>query len=126
MLLRIFDNDLFIEVPEEDVKKICPTCHSLEYVRIAGKKENVQQYLCTFDNTYFFPHTVANVHKKIWHDKIKWKKLRMIEYWLGSSNVDNIRSRPTFDDFKNINTNSKNSRNIRRNNKIISIAIYQQ
>jgi len=55
----------------------CPVCIRTDDVRISGKKANTTQYYCTFCKTYFIPSTVYNTHKKIWHDKIFWKRIRL-------------------------------------------------
>jgi transposase-like protein len=72
-----------VEIPDEEKRTFCPVCVSNDDVRIAGKKGNVHQYLCKNCDTYFIPHTVYNIRKKIWHDKIKWKRIRHLEKYLG-------------------------------------------
>lgn len=58
--------------------RTCPVCLRSEDVRISGRKGNTTQYLCKFCETYFIPSTVYNTHKKIWHDKIFWKRIRLL------------------------------------------------
>ena len=87
--MKIFNNNNLVELSPEEKKKLCPVCLSKEDVRIAGKKGNIHQYLCKNCGTYFIPHTVHNEHKKIWHDKIKWKRIRHLEKWLGFKKNNN-------------------------------------
>ena len=62
--------------------RTCPVCLRSEDVRISGKKGTTTQYLCKFCQTYFIPSTVNNERKKIWHDKIFWKRIRLLHTWL--------------------------------------------
>ena len=89
---KVFRNNNFIQLSENQRFKLCPTCKSEENVRISGKKGNKKQFYCSSCDTFFFPFTVNNQRKKIWHDKIKFKTLKYIHHWLGMENKDNIKT----------------------------------
>ena|SRR5215212_3556137 len=71
----------------EDPKfRKCPVCCLDDDVRISGKKGNQRQYYCKTCGFYFIPTTVHSEHRKIWHDKIKYARIRMLIRYLGFKN----------------------------------------
>lgn len=59
--------------------RICPVCMVHLEVRVSGKQGDDYQYFCKDCKTYFIPKTLNNPQKKIWHDRIRYKRLRRIE-----------------------------------------------